>query len=97
MRLENILRKLADFSQKLQAIVDSYPSIFKEVRGTGLMLGLKMNIKNDVFVETAFNQGILTVPASENVVRILPPLNITETEVDLAIGLLTKTAESIRL
>ena len=56
-----------------------------------------MNIKNDVFVETAFNQGILTVPASENVVRILPPLNITESEVDLAIGLLNKTAESIRL
>ncbi len=95
--LPNVIKISNYFSQKLKAIVDSYPSIFKEVRGTGLMLGLKMNIKNDLFVETAFNQGILTVPASENVVRILPPLNITESEVDLAIGLLTKTAESIRL
>ena len=95
--LPNVIKISNYFSWKLKAIVDSYPSIFKEVRGTGLMLGLKMNIKNDVFVETAFNQGILTVPASENVVRILPPLNITESEVDLAIGLLTKTAESIRL
>ena len=95
--LPNVIKISNYFSQKLKVIVDSYPSIFQEVRGTGLMLGLKMNIKNDLFVETAFNQGILTVPASENVVRILPPLNITESEVDLAIGLLIKTAESIRL
>ena len=94
--LPNVIKISNYFSQKLKGMADNYPSIFQEVRGTGLMLGLKMNIKNDLFVETAFNQGILTVPASENVVRILPPLNITESEVDLAIGLLIKTAESIR-
>ena len=58
---------------------------------------MKTKIENTLFVEAAFKHGLLIVPASENVIRILPPLNVTECEVDLALELLNKTAESLVL
>jgi len=94
--LPNVRKISGYFSQKLCGLVNEHPSVFQEVRGTGLMLGLKTRLKNQLIVDEAFKNGLLVIPASENVVRILPPLNITESEVDIAVELLKKTAEGIQ-
>ncbi len=93
--LTNVQKISGYFSQRLGGLMSEYPSVFSELRGSGLMLGLKTKIHNTIFVEAAFEQGLLIVPAAENVIRILPPLNITEVEVDLAIHMLSKTAKSL--
>jgi acetylornithine/N-succinyldiaminopimelate aminotransferase len=72
--------------QKLAAIQDEHPGIIEEVRGEGLMLGLKCTpeISNLAFVKALGAQGLLTVQAGDNVVRLLPPLTVTEAEIDMA-------------
>ena len=76
-------------------LVREFPSVFEELRGSGLMLGLKTKIENISFTNEAFNQNLLLAPASDNVVRILPPLNITKQEVDYVVELLSKTAQRL--
>ena len=94
--LENVRTISGYFSQKILSLVSEFPDIFEEVRGSGLMLGIKTKIENITFINEAFNQNLLLVPASDNVVRILPPLNITKKEVDLVIKLLRKTSKRIK-
>ena len=94
--LENVRSISGYFSQKILGLVSEFPDIFQEIRGSGLMLGVKTKIENVTFTNEAFNQNLLLVPASDNVVRILPPLNITKKEVDLVIKLLRKTSKRIK-
>jgi len=91
--LDNVTIISGYFSQKMLGLVSEFPSLFEELRGSGLMLGLKTKIENISFTNEAFNQNLLLAPASDNVVRILPPLNITKQEVDYAVELLSKTAQ----
>ncbi len=69
------------FKQRLAEIVDQYPDILGEVRGEGLMLGLVCKIPNTEVSGTFFAEKLLTVAAGDNVVRLLPPLIVTETEI----------------
>ena len=73
------------FKQRLAEIKDRYPAVVAEVRGEGLLLGLKTHVPNTDLVEALRNQKMLSVGAGDNVVRILPPLNITEADVGEAI------------
>jgi acetylornithine/N-succinyldiaminopimelate aminotransferase len=66
--------------------------VFEELRGQGLMLGLKMRVPNTEFVAAARKQGLLVVGAGENVVRLLPPLIVSEDQVREAIALLSQAA-----
>ena len=93
--LENVRIKSEYFSQKMLGLISEFPSVFEELRGSGLMLGLKTKIENISFTNEAFNQNLLLAPASDNVVRILPPLNITKQEVDYVVELLSKTAQRL--
>ncbi len=93
--LENVRNISGYFSQKILGLVSEFPAVFEEVRGSGLMLGLKTKIENITFTNEAFNQNLLLAPASDNVVRILPPLNISKHEVDIVIKLLRKTSKRI--
>jgi acetylornithine/N-succinyldiaminopimelate aminotransferase len=68
------------FKQRLAEIVDRHPDIFAEVRGQGLMLGLACKIPNTDVSGTLFAEKLLTVTAGDNVVRLLPPLIVTDTE-----------------
>src|SRR5579872_4348589 len=79
--------------QQLACLIAEHPSVFEELRGQGLMLGLKMRVPNTEFVAAARKQGLLVVAAGENVVRLLPPLVVTEEQVREAIALLS-VAES---
>lgn len=81
--------------QQLGLLLADHPGVFEEVRGKGLMLGLKMRVPNAEFIAAARKQGLLLVGASDNVVRLLPPLIIEETQVREALGMLSAAAKSI--
>ncbi len=78
--------------QQLAGLIGEHPSVFEELRGQGLMLGLRLRVTNSDFVTAARKQGLLVVGAGENVVRLLPPLIVTEDEVREAVKLLSMTA-----
>ncbi|HCP80673.1 MAG TPA: acetylornithine transaminase [Octadecabacter sp.] len=93
--IQGVNRKAGLLRQKLEGLVASHPDVFEEVRGTGLMLGLKCKAVNTDVVAAGYAQDLLTVPAADNVIRLLPPLNITDAEIDEAITRLEKTATHI--
>ena len=93
--LENVRKISGYFSQRMLGLISEFPSVFEELRGSGLMLGLKTKIENISFTNEAYKQNLLLAPASDNVVRILPPLNITKKEVDYVVELLSKTAQRL--
>jgi acetylornithine/N-succinyldiaminopimelate aminotransferase len=78
--------------QQLARLVADHPQVFEEVRGQGLLLGLKLKPPVGDFVNAARAQGLLTVAAGENVVRILPPLNVSEAEMREAVAMLEQAA-----
>jgi acetylornithine/N-succinyldiaminopimelate aminotransferase len=81
--------------QQLAGLVAAHPDVFEEVRGTGLMLGLKLKPPVGDFVNAARAQGLLTVGAGENVVRILPPLNVSEAQLREAVAMLEAAAVAL--
>jgi acetylornithine/N-succinyldiaminopimelate aminotransferase len=90
------VRKIANyFGQQLTGLVQRFPDVFEEVRGVGLMLGLKLKpeVLNTDFISELYRQGLLTVGAGDNVIRILPPLIIEEKEARQAVELLEAAAE----
>ncbi len=90
--LADVGRKSALLRQKLEGLVASHPEVFAEVRGSGLMLGLVCRAPNTDVVRAGYAEGVLTVPAAENVVRLLPALTITDAEIAEALERLERTA-----
>ena len=88
--LEEVRRKAGLFRQKLEGLVADNPEVFEEVRGLGLMLGLKCKIPCADVVKAGYAQELLTVPAADNVVRLLPPLTITDEEIAEAVDRLER-------
>ncbi|WP_050932061.1 aspartate aminotransferase family protein [Aestuariivita boseongensis] len=93
--LAEVNRKAGLFRQKLEALVASHPDVFEAVRGTGLMLGIKCKATNADVVKAGYDHQVITVPAADNVIRILPPLTITDEEIAEAINRLDATAASL--
>lgn len=83
--LAEVNRKAALFWQRLEGLVAACPDVFESVRGQGLMLGLKCKVAPVELVAASYRQQILTVPAADNTLRLLPPLNITDAEIDEAV------------
>ncbi|MBR2657056.1 MAG: aspartate aminotransferase family protein [Loktanella sp.] len=94
--LAEVNRKAGLFRQKLEGLVASHPDIFEDVRGSGLMLGLKCKVTNSDLVKAGYANGVLTVPAADNVVRLLPPLNILDDDIALAVTMLDAAASDLR-
>ena len=89
------VEKVANFArQQLAGLVAAHPRVFEDVRGEGLMLGLKMRVQNTEFLSRLFAHKMLAVGAGDNVVRLLPPLIIEESDMREALNLLSETAES---
>ena len=87
------VEKVANYArQQLARLVAEHPTVFEDVRGQGLMLGLKMRVPNTEFVNELFKHNMLAVGAGDNVVRLLPPLIIEEGEVREALKLLSDAA-----
>ncbi|HSZ74038.1 MAG TPA: aspartate aminotransferase family protein [Rhizomicrobium sp.] len=78
--------------QQLASLIADYPHVFEELRGQGLMLGLKLRVKNTDFIDRLRARGMLAVGAGDNVMRLLPPLIIDESHVREAMKLLSETA-----
>ena len=93
--LDSVQEKSAYLKKKLKKLVKSYPNVIETVRGTGLMLGIKCCVPN-LDLMTAFrNHKLLTVVAGENVLRILPPLNVEISELDEAIEIMDKVCKKM--
>ncbi|MGB1483898.1 MAG: aspartate aminotransferase family protein [Paracoccaceae bacterium] len=90
--LAEVRRKSAVFKQKLGGLIAAHPDIFDSLRGEGLMLGLKCKCANTDMVAAGYEALVITVPAADNVIRLLPPLNITDDEIELAIERLDQAA-----
>jgi acetylornithine/N-succinyldiaminopimelate aminotransferase len=82
--LDHVAAMSLRLKQRLAALKDEHPDIIEEVRGQGLMLGLKCKVPNQKLVEALRAEKMLTVQAGDNVVRLLPPLIIGEAEIELA-------------
>ena len=79
--LEHVQAVSLRLKQQLAMLKDEYPALIEEVRGQGLLLGLKMRIPNTEFVAALREQHLLTVGAGDNVVRIIPPLVAGDAEI----------------
>ena len=83
------------FKQKLAAVIDRHPAVLTEVRGEGLLIGVKAVVPSGDLVTALREQNLLTVSAGENVVRLLPPLIVTEGEIEEAVVRLDRACTAL--
>ncbi|MGJ8627583.1 MAG: aspartate aminotransferase family protein [Sulfitobacter sp.] len=93
--LADVNRKAGLMRQKLEGLIASHPDVFESVRGAGLMLGLKCKATNADIVTAGYANEVITVPAADNVIRLLPPLTITDDEIAEAVARLDAAATSL--
>lgn len=93
--LAEVNRKAGLLRQKLEGLVADHPEVFEEVRGSGLMLGLKCKAANTDVVNAGYANELITVPAADNVIRLLPPLTLTDEDIAEAVSRLDKTAAQV--
>ena len=79
--IDAVAAKGLRFKQKLAALKDTYPDVIAEVRGEGLMLGLRLRVPPADFAAAGREEKVVVIPAGENVVRLLPPLIISDEEI----------------
>jgi acetylornithine/N-succinyldiaminopimelate aminotransferase len=93
--LSEVVRKGGLFRQGLEGLVASHPEVFEAVRGQGLILGLKCKVANTDVVKAAYGENLLVVPAADNVVRLLPALNIADEDISEALARLDRAATAV--
>ena len=94
--LKNVQKISKYFHLELNKVKNEYPKIIKEVRGLGLLIGLQLFKDQTIFIQKLMKNKLLTIKAGENVVRILPPLNVKKNEIDLAIKIIRKVCKEIK-
>ncbi len=94
--LKNVQKISKYFHYELNKLKNEYPKIIKEVRGVGLLIGLQLYKEQTRFIQKLQDNKLLTIKASENVIRILPPLNVKKFEIDLAIKIIRKVCKNFR-
>ena len=93
--LNDLNQKATFFVNKLEAIKNTYNHLINEIRGRGFLLGIKIKINNSIFIEKLRNNGLLSVGANESIIRILPPLNVTNKDLKIALKIIEKTCIDI--
>ena len=93
--LAEVRRKAGLLAQSLQALAASHGDVINAVRGQGLLLGLKCRVPNTDLVQAGIAEGLLTVPAADNVVRLLPPLNLTDDDIAEGLARLDRAAARV--
>ena len=94
--LKNVTKNGKYFQSELIKIQKDYPKIISEVRGLGFLIGLKLNVNQIKFINNLITNKMLVVKAAENVIRLLPPLNIKKKEIDKAIVILRKVCKTFK-
>ena len=93
----NNVQKLGNYlKQKLSEIQKKNKKVIKEIRGTGLLLGIQVKVNQAHFIQKLMDNKLLTIKAAENVVRILPPLNVSKKEIDQAVTIINKVCKSYK-
>ena len=88
--LANVKKLSKYFHFELNKLKVEFPKIIKEVRGAGFLIGLQLFKNQNKFIQKLMDNNLLTIRAAENVIRILPPLNVKKKEIDLAIRIIKK-------
>ena len=88
--LKEVKNKSSFFIKKLNEIKKKYPKIIKEIRGRGFLIGIQLYTNQTNFIQKLMDYKLLTIRAAENVVRILPPLNVKKSELNLALKIIDK-------
>jgi acetylornithine/N-succinyldiaminopimelate aminotransferase len=94
--LSNVLKNGKYFLNELNKLKTKYPKIIKEVRGKGLLLGLCLHKDQTNFVNKLMDNNLLTIRASENVVRLLPPLNVIKQDINLSLKIIDKVCKKYK-
>ena len=92
--LKNVKMKSNYFNQKLNDLKIKYPKIIDEIRGRGFLIGIKLKVDQTKFIKKLMDNKLLTIRAAENVVRVLPPLNVSKKEIDQAIKIFDKVCKA---
>ena len=93
--LNNVKKISKYFFSSLNVIKDKYPNIIKEIRGRGLLIGIQLHTDQTKFIKKLMENKLLTIRAGENVIRVLPPLNVKKNEIDQALKIIKKTCKEI--
>ena len=88
--LNNVKNLSKYFLENLNDIKDKYPNIIKQIRGKGLLIGIQLHKDQTLFIKKLMENKLLTIKAAENVIRILPPLNVKKSEIDIALKIINK-------
>ena len=95
--LTNVKRLSNYFHYELNKIQKQFPNIIKEVRGVGYLIGLQLFFDQTKFIQQLMKNKLLTIRAAENVIRILPPLNVKKIEIDLALRIIKKVCYNYKV
>ena len=95
--LTNVKRLSDYFHYELNKIQKQFPNIIKEVRGVGYLIGLQLFFDQTKFIQQLMKNKLLTIRAAENVIRILPPLNVKKIEIDLALRIIKKVCYNYKV
>jgi acetylornithine/N-succinyldiaminopimelate aminotransferase len=93
--LNNVKKSSKYFFSNLNKLKEKYPNIIKEIRGRGLLIGVQLYADQTMFIKKLMDNRLLTIRAAENVVRILPPLNVKTKEIDIALKIIDKVCSEI--
>ena len=93
--LDNVLRQSINLKQKLERLKDQHPTIIEDVRGSGLMMGIKCKVANTALQKAALDEKLLIIGAGDNVVRLLPPLIVNDADVTEAVNKLERACVAL--
>ena len=93
--LKNINYLSKYFLLNLNYIKDQYPNIIKSIRGRGFLIGIQLHKDQTIFIKKLMDNRLLTIRAAENVVRVLPPLNVKKNELDEALKIISKVCKEL--
>ena len=94
--LNNVKKSSKYFFSNLNKLKEKYPNIIKEIRGRGLLIGVQLHMDQTKFIKKLMDNRLLTIRAAENVVRILPPLNVKRQEINKALKVIDKVCSELK-
>ena len=94
--LSNVKNLSEYFLLHLNLLKQKYPNIIKEIRGRGLLIGIQLQKDQSKFIKKLMDNKLLTIRAAENIVRILPPLNVKKSEIDQALKIINKVCSEFK-
>ena len=93
--LAGVQQRALNLKQKLAGLKDAHPGIIDDIRGFGLMMGIRCKVPNTELQAAAMDQHLLTIAAGDNVVRLLPPLIVSDADIAEAIGKLDRACKAL--